>query len=309
VIPSSIKRLLREPLVHFVLLGAALFAGYSHFTRDAGRDAAQYQIQLTPDELLQMTVYFQSKWERPPTPEEFDHLLEGKVQQEVLYREALAMGLDKDDTIVKRRMAQKMQFIAEDVAAAHVPDVDELRAWYARNSDLFAMPGRISFRQIYFSPDKRGERVREDARQALAKISGQPVDSPLAASLGDSIMLQDYFGDRSVEMLAKEFGPAFAQAVMDVKPGAWQGPIESGLGWHLVFVDSFEPGRVPDFSEVEPDVKTAWLAKQKEIAWQKAYEEMRARYTVLLPAVPDDDPGLAASPAGSASAAPGGSGS
>lgn len=307
MIPVFIKRLLREPLVHFVLLGSALFVAYSYFTRDTGADEAQYQILLTPDELLQMTIYFQSKWERPPTPEEFGHLLEGKVQQEVLYREALAMGLDKDDTIVKRRMAQKMQFIAEDVAAARVPDSGELQAWYKENSGIFAMPGRVSFRQIYFSPDSRGERARDDARQALAEISGQPVDSPLAASLGDSIMLQGYFGDRSVETLAKEFGPEFAQAVMKAKPGAWQGPIESGLGWHLVFVDSFEPGRVPDFFEVEADVKNAWLAEQKAIAWNKAYEAMRARYTVLLPAVPDDAPGLATSPAESAAAAPSGS--
>jgi len=285
-----IAGVLREPLIQFLLLGTALFAGYSYVTPDASPGSGEYEILLTPDDLLQMTVYFQSQWQRPPTLEEFNLLLENKVEEVILYREALAVGLDQDDTIVRRRMAQKMKFLAEDVAAARVPDIDELRAWYDANGDLFAMPGRISFRQIYFSPDKRGEQVRDAAEAALAELAGQAIDSPLVASRGDTIMLQEYFGDRSVETLAKEFGPAFAQAVRDVTPGAWQGPIESGLGWHLVFVDNLEPGRQPDFFEVETEVRNAWLAEQKEIAWQEAYEEMRAKYTILLPNFAEEVP-------------------
>jgi hypothetical protein len=142
----------------------------------------------------------------------------------------------------------------------------------------------VSFRHLYFSPDRRGPQTREDAVSALGKLAGQPEDSPLAASLADPFMFQDYYGDRSSEQLAGEFGPGFAQAVAKLTPGSWQGPIESGYGWHLVFVDSLVPGRIPDFEEIEPDVKTAWLADQKEQAWRKAYDEMRAKYTVLLPA-------------------------
>ncbi|MEZ5572814.1 MAG: peptidylprolyl isomerase [Halioglobus sp.] len=286
----SIKGILREPLLHFVVLGCVLFAIYSYTNRDAESADSTHQIYLTPDQLLQMTLSFESQWRRPPTQEEFGHLLEGQVQQEVLYREALAMGLDKDDTIVKRRMAQKMQFLAEDVAAAREPSNEELRDWYAQNSKIFAMPGRVSFRQIYFSPDRRGNNAQADAAKALAGLSGQGVDSPQLANLGDSIMLQDYFGDYSVERLAKEFGPEFAQTVMALTPGSWQGPIPSGLGWHLVFVDFVEPGRIPDLSEIEADVRRAWLAQQKDIAWQKAYEEMRAKYTILLPASDDSTP-------------------
>jgi len=275
---------LREPLVQFLLLGTALFALYSYFTGDEGPGDAEYEIYLTPDELLQMTVYFESQWKRPPNLEEFGRLLENRVEEEILYREALAMGLDQDDTIVRRRMAQKMKFLVEDVAAARDPQIDELRKWFAENSTLFAMPGRISFRQIYFSPDQRGARAREAAETALAELAGQPLDSPLTDALGDSIMLQEYFGDRSVETLAQEFGPAFAQEVRRLPPGSWQGPIESGLGWHLVFIDSLEPGRLPDFSEVEPEVRNAWLAEQKEVAYRTAYKEIRAKYTILLPA-------------------------
>jgi peptidyl-prolyl cis-trans isomerase C len=215
----------------------------------------------------------------------------------VLYREALAMGLDKDDTIVKRRMAQKMQFLAEDVAAAHEPTTDELKAWFEKHSDKFALPSRATFRHLYFSFDRRGQRARDDALAALARLGSQPEDSRLATSLADPFMFQDYYGDRTSEQLAKEFGPTFAQGVFHLQPGSWQGPIESGYGWHLVWIESIVPGRVPDFEEVEPDVKTAWLDDQKEQAWRKAYEAMRAKYAVLLPAPPDKDSTPAPAPA------------
>jgi peptidyl-prolyl cis-trans isomerase C len=215
--------------------------------------------------------------------------VEDRVREEVLYREALAMGLDKDDTIVKRRMAQKMQFLAEDVAAAHEPSTAELKAWFEKNSNKFALPSRYSFRHLYFSPDKRGKKAQEDATKTLGKIAGQPEDSKLAVSLADRFMFQDYYGDRAPEALAKEFGPQFVVALEKLKPGSWQGPIESGYGWHLVFVDTVIPGRIPAFEEMEPDVKTAWLGEQKATAWQKAYAEMRAKYTVLLPAPSDKE--------------------
>jgi len=198
------------------------------------------------------------------------------------------MGLDKDDEIVKRRMAQKMQFLAEDVAAAREPTTAELKEWFEKNSAKFAQPPRLSFRHLYFSTDRRGKQARDDAQQALAKLAGQPVDAKIAASLADPFMFQDYYRDRAPEYLGKEFGPQFALAVAKLAPGSWQGPIESGFGWHLVFVDTVIPGRVPAFEEVEPDVKTAWLAEQKAQAWDKAYKEMRAKYQVLLPAPPEN---------------------
>jgi len=281
------KHFLREPLVHFLLIGAVLFAVY-HYAQPAGSTApSSKQIQMTLDELAQLAVLFQSQWRRDPTPEEFSRLVESKVQQEVLYREALAMGLDKDDEIVKRRMAQKMQFLAEDVAAAREPTIDELKNWYEKNSAKFALSPRLSFRHLYFSPDRRGARAREDAAKALVKLDGQPEDSKLAPSLADPFMFQDYYRDRAPDYLGKEFGPQFAQAVEKLATGSWQGPIESGFGWHLVFVDTVIPGRIPAFEEIEPDVKTAWLGEQKAQAWEKAYKEMRAKYTVLLPAPPD----------------------
>jgi peptidyl-prolyl cis-trans isomerase C len=285
---SFVSQFLREPLVHFLLLGLLLFAFYSYTQRGRGGVESSKQIQLTLEDLLQMNMYFASQWKRPPTAEEFRSLVENKVQEEVLYREALAMGLDKDDTIVKRRMAQKLQFLSEDVAASHPPSTDELKAWFAKNSGKFAMSNRVSFRHLYFSGDRRGQRAQEDAAAAVKKLAGQPSDSKLAASLADPFMFQDYYGDKTTDQLAREFGPKFAQALLSLKPGSWQGPVESGYGWHLVYVDSIIPGRIPAFEEIEPEVKTAWLGAQKQEAWRKAYAEMRAKYTVLLP-VPKDD--------------------
>ncbi len=284
-----LKRWLREPLLHFLVLGVALFGIYGYMQRGRGGVESSRQITLSLDELRQMDVYFESQWHRQPTPAEFQAMVEDKVREEVLYREALAMGLDKDDTIVKRRMAQKMQFLAEDVAAAHEPSTAELNAWFEKNSNRFALPSRYSFRHLYFSPDKRGKDAHDDAANALAKIAGQPEDSKLAASLGDQFMFQDYYGDRASEAIAKEFGPQFAVALEKLKPGSWQGPIESGYGWHLVYLDTVIPGRVPAFEEMEPDIKTAWLAEQKQQAWQKAYAEMRAKYIVLLPGPSDKE--------------------
>ena len=180
-----------------------------------------------------------------------------------------------------------MQFLAEDVATAREPESDELKRWYEEHRDGFALPSRVSFRHLYFGSDRRGERAHDDAAHALAKLAGQPEDAPLAASLADPFMFQDYYADRTTEQLAKEFGPPFAVAVEKLASGSWHGPIESGYGWHLVFVDSVVPGRVPAFEEVAPDVKTAWLGEQKERAWREAYDAMRAKYTVLLPQPPD----------------------
>jgi peptidyl-prolyl cis-trans isomerase C len=285
--PPAVKSWLREPLLHFLLIGVALLALYNYTQRGRGGVESSRQIQLTMDELVQMNTYFVSQWKRSPSPAEMQAMVADRIREEILYREALAMGLDKDDTIVKRRLAQKMQFLAEDVAAAHQPSAAELKSWFEKNSGKFALPSRYSFRHLYFSTDRRGQRAQADAAAILRKLAGQPADSKLAAPLADRFMFQDYYADRAPSAIAKEFGPPFALALAKAKPGSWQGPIESGFGWHLVFVDTAIPGRVPAMEEVESEVRTAWLNEQKETAWQKAWAGMRAKYTVLLPGLPE----------------------
>lgn len=285
------KSLLREPLVQFLCLGAILFTAY-HFViqpqQDEGPDSKQ--IRLSSGELAQLAMLFQAQWRRDPTPEELGKLVENRVQEEVLYREALDLGLDQDDTIVKRRMAQKMQFLAEDAGAAQEPTTEQLRSWFSENYELFAQPPRVSFRHLYFSPDLRGANAQDDAAAALAQLASQPENAGIADAIADPFMFQGFYGERSPDEVAKEFGPGFAEAVFQLSPGAWQGPVESGYGWHLVYVDVAIPRRVPVFEEVEADVKTAWFAEQKAEAWHKAYAAMRAKYTLILPSPEDSSP-------------------
>jgi len=282
--PSRVKRWLREPLLHFLLIGFGLFAVYSALNPQLGDRYPSNRIVLTEDDLRQMAVAWAAQWRRPPTPGEIRVLIDRKVREEVLYREALALGLDQGDTIVKRRLAQKMEFLAEDVSGVRDPGTVELTAWFEQNRGRFALPGRVSFRHLYFSVDSRGERARDAAAGALEKLTGKSADAPAAANVGDRFMYQDYYGDRVPEQVANVFGSTFAQSLFQLKPGAWQGPVESGLGWHLVFVDSITPGRVPAFEEIEPDVKAGWINEQRAEAKRKTFDAMRARYEVVLPA-------------------------
>lgn len=277
------SKLICEPLLHFVLLGGLLFAIYGYLHRGVN-DFTSYRIELTPQDISQMQTYFFSQWHRQPNPQEFSNLLEERVREEILYREALGMGLDKGDSIVKRRMEQKMEFLAEDVANSHEPTTAELKAWYAKHEQQFAIPAQVSFRHLYFSPDHRGSRARDDAASALHKMTGQPESSTAAAAMDDHFMLKGRYEDASPDELAKDFGLLFAQSLFQLKPGSWQGPIQSGYGWHLVFVKSVSPGRLSSFEDVEPDVKAAWLGEQRAEQWQKTYSMMRAKYQIVLPA-------------------------
>jgi peptidyl-prolyl cis-trans isomerase C len=282
---ARLLRWLREPLLHFLLIGAAGFVLYGYLHRGESANT-NYKIYLSLDDLKQLDISFVSQWQRQPTPEEFTGLVEQFIRQEILYREGLAMGLDKDDTIVKRRMAQKMEFLSEDVTGAHEPSTAELQAWYASHTQMFALPERATFRHLYFSMDHHGVDAKKDAQAALRRIAQMPEDRGAEEAHADPFMFLDYYADRAPDQLAKEFGPTFATELFKLKTGEWQGPIESGYGWHLIWIESIAPGKVPAFEEVEPDVKTAWLADQKAIEWQKAYAAMRAKYEVIAPQPP-----------------------
>ena len=184
------RHLLREPLVHFLLLGAALFGLYSFAPPENPAIVPSKEIRLSLDEIAQLTQLYQSQWRRSPTPQELGRMVENKVEQEILYREALAMGLDKDDEIVKRRMAQKMQFLAEDVAAAHEPTTAELRSWYEKNSAKFAQPPPAEFPAFVLlaRPARRararrcgagaGEARRPAGRRDSRDLARRPVHVP-----------------------------------------------------------------------------------------------------------------------------------
>jgi peptidyl-prolyl cis-trans isomerase C len=280
---SRLRRLSREPLLHFILIGLILFIGYGLLHPKSEAASESNVIVLTPDDLLQMSVTSLAQGRPAPTPEQMRNLIELKVREEVLFREAIALGLDKDDAIVKRRLAQKMEFLAEGASVDSDPSPDILKAWFKDNQQRFALLPRVSVRHVYFSPDQHGEQTRDVAAKALEQTAGKLADSKEVAALGDPFMYQDYYGDRSFDEMAKLFGLNFAKALINLKPGSWQGPVESGYGWHLVFVDSAAPGRVPAFEEIEPDIKSAWIEDQRMQAKAKAYETMRERYRVVLP--------------------------
>nr|WP_249812922.1 peptidylprolyl isomerase [Bradyrhizobium sp. 141] len=284
--PSRLRRWSREPLVHFLLISVVLFAGYRILHPKSEDTSGPNRIVLTPDDLVQMSVAWLAQGRPPPTPEQMQNLIELKVREEVLFREATALGLDKDDTIVKRRLAQKMEFLVEGASIDNDPSTDTLRAWFKDNQQRFTLLPRISFRHLYFSSDRHGERTREAAAKALEQVAGQTTDAKDVAAVGDPFMYQDYYGDRSFDDMAKLFGLNFARALVNIKPGSWQGPVKSGYGWHLIFVDSAAPRRVPAFEEIESDIKASWVADQRAQAKAKAYDAMRARYQVVLPEKP-----------------------
>jgi len=281
--PSHLKRWLREPLLHFLLAGLALFAGYRVLHPDVnGRDSSD-RIVLTEDDLRQMKVAWLGQGRSSLTTEEMRRLIESKVREEILYREALALGLNQGDTIVKRRLAQKMEFLAEDLTAVRDPTTVELQTWFEKNRERFALPPRLSFRHLYFSPDRRGTRAKEAAASTRERLARKPADSPASASVADSFMFQDSYRDRTLDQVADVFGTTFATALFHLTPGSWQGPIESGLGWHVAWVESITAGRVPSFEEIEHTVKSAWIEEQRAESRRQAFDAMKARYEVILP--------------------------
>lgn len=283
------QRLLGEPLLHFFVIGVLLFGAYGMMSPEPEKPADTRKIELTKDDIRQLAVTWLAQGRPPPTADQLRALVDQKVTEEILFREAVALGLDRDDQIIKRRLAQKMDFLAADLAALKEPDPADLRAWFDQNADRFALPPHLSFRHLYFSSDKRGLAARDSASATLGPIADKPAASSEVAAMGDPFMFRSYYGDATPEQMAKEFGPDFARALFKFTPGSWQGPLQSGYGWHLVWIDSIEPGRIPAFEEVAPDVRSAWLDERYREIKRTAVEEMRSRYVVSVPPIDPSD--------------------
>lgn len=280
--PSAARRFLSEPLLHFAIAGIVIFAAYRIFNPEPDVADDPQRIELTQDDIRQLALTWLAQGRPLPSDAEMRSLIDQKVAEEVMFREAVTLGLDRDDQIIKRRLAQKMDFLAADLATLDEPTEAELSQWFAANAERFALPAHASFRHLYFSPDKRGSAAETDAAAALKALSGLPADTAEGKALADPFMLRSYYGDSTPEQAAKEFGPAFATTLFGLKPGSWQGPVQSGYGWHLVWVDAIEPGRIPAFEEVKSQVKSAWTDERYQEVKRKALDEMLSRYTIVV---------------------------
>ncbi len=274
---------LREPLLHFLILGSAIFLLADLVGDPAGGRADR--IRLTAGDVELLRQGFQRTWQRAPSAAELAGLVEDRVREEIYYREALALGLDRDDTIVRRRLRQKMEFLSEDLAAELPTDAD-LEAWLGANPERFRVEPRIHFRQVFLSRDRRGDRLRADAERLLAGLRAGD-GRPDPAELGDPIPLPAEAGELSASEVARLFGGEFAAGLFELAPGRWEGPIDSAYGAHLVLVRERVPGRDPPLAEVREAVAREWSAERRSRAREDLYRALRARYDVRVEAPPE----------------------
>jgi hypothetical protein len=274
---ADMHRLLKEPLVHFLLLGGAVFALFA-LTRDPAEAAPRDEIVVTAGQVRQLAAVFEKTWQRPPTPVEMENLIERRVREEVFYREALTARLDEDDAIVRRRMKQKLEFMLEDIAGQVTPTEQELQAFLDKNADRFRAQSRFTFRHIYFSADKR-EDADGDARRVLASLKPD-VDT---SALGDRLlMVESAFRDAEERDVARAFGREFAARLVEIPTGEWSGPISSGFGLHLVFLESRTTGEVARLDEVRDAVAREWSVARRSEMNEALYQELRKNYSIKV---------------------------
>ena len=275
-----IQRTAKEPLLHFLLLATALFAVY-RLTSGPIESEAPDSITVTQQRIDSLVQTFSRTWQRPPTTQELRGLIDDYIKEEVFYREALKMGLDRDDTLIRRRLRQKLEFLAEDLASVTEPIDDELKQIMAKNPEDYSVDRRFSFRQVFFRIDRDGESADLLATELLGRLQ-QDESSLMLNELGDPTMLPQDIGNQSETQIANQFGPQFAKALADLLIGEWSGPIESTYGIHLVFLRHAEPGRDPTLPEVRDHLRREWFADRRAKSKQQFFESLLEKYEVTI---------------------------
>jgi hypothetical protein len=278
VLKPKLFALLREPLVHFLLIGAAMFLAFQLGGRKAEKPN---EIVVTQGAIESLALSWEKTRQRPPTAEEREGLIESYIRQEVLYREALAMGLEREDTIIKRRLGQKMTFLFEDVTDLAEVTEEQLRQYLAENPERYRVDPQFSFSHVYLNTDRRGAAVVQDARRILSELRESPSEEA-AANLGDPFLLSHRYESLPAWEVAKMFGEEFAGSLAAVEPGRWEGPLRSGYGLHLVLVGERAEGRLPELDEVRDAVSRDLTARLREENSRKFYERLRERYTITV---------------------------
>jgi hypothetical protein len=290
------RKLLREPLLHFALLGGAIFALWAALHRSppdqldeasAGGDrSVSRTVVVTAADVDTMRASFRAAWKRDPDPDELADQIQAFVSEEMLFREGTALGLDRDDVVVRRRIIEKMTVLARPTGNRGEPSRDELARWYQVYRHRFRRPAELSFSQLYFDAKKRADPLAAAGR-ALAALSTNPdADAPALGALGDSFVLPATMVDKTEVQVAHLFGEGFARALMAAPVGSWQGPQRSNFGVHLFRVTRRQPGRLPPFEEIEKHVRADWLTVETR-GLRAAAESLSPRYEVRLdPALP-----------------------
>ncbi|MEZ5461335.1 peptidyl-prolyl cis-trans isomerase [Dokdonella sp.] len=275
------SRILHEPLVHFLILGTLLFVLYASVKGGSG---APDEILVTRGQVDNLRSQFSKVWQREPSRQELDGLVENWVREEVLYREGRKLGLDVNDQVIRRRVMQKIEFLAEG-ATPQVPTPAELQAWLDAHPDDYQIEPRYSLTQIYFDPSRHGDALEADviaARKAL--LEGKPVES-------DTTQLPATLRDRPLSEIVRVFGSRLGDSIASMETGQWSEPLASGFGVHLVRIDLKEPGRVATLAEAKKAVERDLLYERTMQGKQAFYLERKSNYTVRMePATPEADP-------------------
>ena len=264
---------IKDPSVHFALIGALLFGVNSLFQ---GGDAENSEeILITQQRIAHLAAVFERGWQRPPQQEELQGLIDDFIREEVLYREAVKMGLDKDDTVIRRRLRMKMEFLAKDLINAIEPNEQVLKSYYQQHIDKYTLPARYSFEQIFLDGEQRRE-VAEDARILLTKLTAGADPQ----KLGDSNLLQRSFKEISSERIDRLFGSDFSLQLLDLPAHDWIGPLTSAYGEHLVRITSYQPQQQVEFADIRADVLRDWQLDEQKNILQVQYETLLGNYRI-----------------------------
>ena len=239
------------------------------------------RIVVTTAEIERLSDNWSKKWNRPPTETELKGLVDSYIKEEVYYREALALGLDQNDTILRRRLMQKMEFLSNDLADLSTPDETALNKYFLDNQEKYKLPERVSFTHIYFSLDKRGSKAFEDAKSVLAGLNVLR-----APEKGDSFMMQYDFVQESPFEVERLFGKGFAEELFTLVTNTWLGPIESGYGLHLVRISEKIDSRMPELASVIDKVRTDLMFERRQKMNKEIYEKFKERYEIVIEEMP-----------------------
>ena len=268
----------QEPLIHFLVIGALLFLAF-HWWSPGG--AGSSRIVITPGQVDAITAAFARTWQRPPTDQEVKGLLDEYLREEIAAREAMALGLDRDDTVIRRRLRQKYEFAAEDTVDATPPTDAELQAWLDAHPASFTQDAQVSFLQVFLDPERRGGAIEEDARRLRDELSKSGAAAVIEAT-GDSVMLPHDIPGAARTDVAQQFGEGFADALLTLPVRTWTGPIRSGYGVHLVYVRERQAGRLPALAEIRPLVERELTADRRRRHLDALYAAQLGRYHVVI---------------------------